>query len=596
MGRTTTFTYDEANRLSRIHYPGGQTVTYTYDPAGNRVGVDDPNGGTVFTYDDKNRLTAVTRNGRTIAYAFDGNDNLTALTYPGGRRLSYGYDPVNRLISVSGMVYELTVSYDAVGNRVREVMPNGVIVNYAYDEAGRLTVLEHVYDGRVLARFEYTYDDVGNRLSVTDQDDQITRYTYDDLYRLTEVSYPDGENVTYTYDAVGNRTALTSSRGTTTYIYDAADRLVDIDGTPCAYDANGNLLSVGDAVYYAYDAANRLISYTDGEKTLTFSYDGDGNRVGMSVAGSVYAEYTYLNDPLGGIARVLVEEDELSGSGNSYFYAGRLIAREGPEGLIFYHPDALGSTSVISDVYATPLVHYTYDAFGSIRSVTGDVYHNPVLFTGEWQDPSGLIYLRARYYDPVAGRFLTRDTYPGELADPGTLHPYVYCGNNPVIYVDPTGEIRICQEGVQVHGEFKKLATLLFTSEALRGVRYIWANQPISAIIDDSSLKRRPDLVAELRTGWMEVYELKPITYYHRSDLHRRAERQIERYAQDVRGGRGTTLLSTFQGRTVTTISVDPHPRGELETRRTYQLETFPQEPGMIYYREVSSESVLHVN
>ncbi|MDI6710893.1 MAG: hypothetical protein QME76_09500 [Bacillota bacterium] len=102
--------------------------------------------------------------------------------------------------------------------------------------------------------------------------------------------------------------------------------------------------------------------------------------------------------------------------------------------------------------------------------------------------------------------------------------------------------------------------------------------------------------MAELRTGWMEVYELKPITYYHRSDLHRRAERQIERYAQDVRGGRGTTLLSTFQGRTVTTISVDPHPRGELETRRTYQLETFPQEPGMIYYREVSSESVLHVN
>lgn len=67
-----------------------------------------------------------------------------------------------------------------------------------------------------------------------------------------------------------------------------------------------------------------------------------------------------------------------------------------------------------------------------------------MLFAGEWQDPTGLIYLRARYYDPATGRFLSRDPYPGGLDDPSSLHPYAYCGNNPVLYVDPSGELVIC--------------------------------------------------------------------------------------------------------------------------------------------------------
>jgi len=82
---------------------------------------------------------------------------------------------------------------------------------------------------------------------------------------------------------------------------------------------------------------------------------------------------------------------------------------------------------------------YRYAPFGSL--LAGGVSNNTRRFTGETQDPTGLYYLRARWYDPGTGRFLTRDPFPGLAALPQTQHPYVYVGNNPVNLVDPGGEI-----------------------------------------------------------------------------------------------------------------------------------------------------------
>ena len=81
---------------------------------------------------------------------------------------------------------------------------------------------------------------------------------------------------------------------------------------------------------------------------------------------------------------------------------------------------------------------------------------NQILFTGEYQDLDGLIYLRARYYDPADGRFLTSDTVFGDLTNPLTQNRYVYCNNNPVIYVDPSGHITrtICSDLQQMNDVF----------------------------------------------------------------------------------------------------------------------------------------------
>ena len=83
---------------------------------------------------------------------------------------------------------------------------------------------------------------------------------------------------------------------------------------------------------------------------------------------------------------------------------------------------------------------YRYAPFGAM--LAGGVSDNSLKFTAQWQDAAtGLYYLRARYYDPTTGRFLTRDPFPGLAALPQTRHPYVYVSNNPVNLTDPAGEI-----------------------------------------------------------------------------------------------------------------------------------------------------------
>ncbi len=156
----------------------------------------------------------------------------------------------------------------------------------------------------------------------------------------------------------------------------------------------------------------------------------------------------------------------------------------GTDGLIFYHQDGLGSTSVVSSVYGEVLLEYDYDAFGNLWETSGSEY-NPMQFTGEYSDEStGLLYLRARYYDPGIGRFISPDSYTGELNDPLSQNLYVYCGNNPVAYVDPSGHIKICQwddywEGTK--DSFKQAWNdILATPDTVKLLYTMWQDGKIS--------------------------------------------------------------------------------------------------------------------
>jgi RHS repeat-associated protein len=82
---------------------------------------------------------------------------------------------------------------------------------------------------------------------------------------------------------------------------------------------------------------------------------------------------------------------------------------------------------------------YTYDEWGNILSKTEQI-SNPIRYAGEYYDEeSGLYYLRARYYDPAIGRFISEDSNEGEINNPLSLNLYTYCENDPIIYSDPTG-------------------------------------------------------------------------------------------------------------------------------------------------------------
>ena len=101
-----------------------------------------------------------------------------------------------------------------------------------------------------------------------------------------------------------------------------------------------------------------------------------------------------------------------------------------------------GSTTSILDEDGAGELSYEYDDFGETEVNGNSVFRNENCYTGGiYDETTGLYYLNARYYDPENGRFLTEDTYRGELNEPDTLHLYAYCKNNPINYVDPSGHI-----------------------------------------------------------------------------------------------------------------------------------------------------------
>jgi RHS repeat-associated protein len=252
----------------------------------------------------------------------------------------------------------------------------------------------------------------------------------------------------YVYDAIGNRSSKTDPNGTTTaYSYDANARLLSAGAASCGYDANGNLLSEtnpGGTTSYTYDGLNRLTRLAAPSGQTTFSYDAQGNRVRKADATGTT---NYLVDPFGwgadgGLAQVLRETDG-SGAGQAdYVYGSRgdLISQQRAGGVGFYLPDAGGSERILTESTGAVTDRYDYDAFGNPVSQTGTTA-NPYRYGGQQLDAvTGLYCLRARYYSPSTGRFLTRDPFAGLIFDPPSLHPYTYAHNDPVNKTDPSGK------------------------------------------------------------------------------------------------------------------------------------------------------------
>ncbi|MGD0832667.1 MAG: RHS repeat-associated core domain-containing protein, partial [Terracidiphilus sp.] len=104
-----------------------------------------------------------------------------------------------------------------------------------------------------------------------------------------------------------------------------------------------------------------------------------------------------------------------------------------------YGYDGAGSVRQLTNLAGTVTDAYNYDAFGNKLNSTGST-PNVYLYRGEQYDPNlNLYYLRARYYNPATGRFLSRDPEDGKPVDPKTLHKYLYAGGDPVSAMDPTG-------------------------------------------------------------------------------------------------------------------------------------------------------------
>ena len=106
----------------------------------------------------------------------------------------------------------------------------------------------------------------------------------------------------------------------------------------------------------------------------------------------------------------------------------------------FYIHDRLGSVRQVINESGSVVRYYTYKPFGEVLEEDGS-FDNPFMFTGQYYDSEvAQYYLRARMYDPHIGRFTSRDPVSGKFKEPMTLHAYLYCLNDPVNYIDPSGK------------------------------------------------------------------------------------------------------------------------------------------------------------
>jgi RHS repeat-associated protein len=452
---TTTFGYDAMNRLTQKLYPDGSTVTYTYTPTGQRKTVTDGRGTTTYAYDVRDRLTSRTDpDGRIISYTYDAAGNETSLTVPSGTT-SYTYDALNRMETVTDPASGVThYFYDPAGNLDRTELPNGTVETRQYDDLNRLVFLKNTGPGgNVISSYQYTLSPTGLRKVVTEDTGRTVAYTYDGDDQLTGESIVDpaagNRTIAYTYDAMGNRlTRDDSAEGLTRYTYDNNDRLLtetlSSATTTYKYDDNGNTLSrvknANDEVFYHWDFENRLIGadVTDanGTQRVQNKYDADGNWVGQTVA---VAEKRFLVDTNRPLAQVLEEYTPGGVVQAAYVYGLRLILQSRSGARSFYHFDGQGSTRALTDPSGVLTDRYTYDAFGRTIGQTGST-PNVYLYDAEQLNPNlGSYYLRARSYEPAAGRFTVMDPFGGSILSPASLHKYVYAHDDPVNSRDPSG-------------------------------------------------------------------------------------------------------------------------------------------------------------
>ncbi|HKR11221.1 MAG TPA: PKD domain-containing protein [Pyrinomonadaceae bacterium] len=481
-GKTTTFTYDAMRRL-RTKVPDASlnqpTISFTYNANGQRATMTDASGQTVYTYDVRNRLENKQTPFGTLSYTYDDAGSVLTVrsSNANGVSVDYVYDELNRLKTVKdNRLLALnggttTYNYDAVGNLDNYVYPNSVTTSYNYNSLNRLTSMNTAAGATTQSSYTYTLGPTGNRTAVSELGGRTVNYTYDDLYRLkseTIANDPHSINglVSYDYDPVGNRLSRAStvtgvpSQSST---FDANDRL-----NAESYDANGNTTSA-NSNSYAYDFENRLTSLNNG--AATFVYDGDGNRISKTV-GAVTTNYLVDTNNHTGYAQV-VEEIQTGSVTKQFTFGHDLVSQRIIGGsLSFYSYDGHGSVRQLTDASASVTDTYDYDAFGILISHTGTT-PNDNLYSGEQFDANlGFQYLRARYMNPSAGRFLTIDPYEGNASDSISLHKYLYAGADPVNRIDPSGFIYLASEAqaAQFRTTINTQATLQYQS-VLRAVQ-----------------------------------------------------------------------------------------------------------------------------
>jgi RHS repeat-associated protein len=519
MGRTTTWRHDVQGRVKSKEYADGSKITYLYEntTARLRQRIDEKlqvtqysyNGdGTlsrkayantavatpavVFTYDPNySRVTSMTDGTGTTHYRYIP---ITPIPMLGARQpasidgplpndtITYGYDKLGRCVSTAINGVASASTFDAIGRITRATNALGTF-NYTYDGSSARTVSQTYPNGQRtewqygselqdmlleritnligagaassnISQFIFGHEAPTGRIATWSQQSgtqtpAIYSFGYDAVDQLTSAIVSQGGSVlhtfTYSYDPVGNRLSEQIDDATRHFSYNALNELT-----------SSGVTSVGVGASYEWDAEQRLISITSGNKNTKFAYDGLGRCVGIN---QLVGDSEVSNRRFVWCDSDICEERTPSGIvAKRYFRQGMQLEAGPTTGMFFYTRDHLGSIREVSDSSGVIRTRYTYDPFGRRARLEGDL-ETDFGFAGMfWATEVGLNLTWFRAYEPEIGRWSSRDPIAYAEEDQGP-NLYAYGRNDPSNRIDGLG-LRVfeCCRNIQVNAVLDKLS------------------------------------------------------------------------------------------------------------------------------------------
>ena len=297
--KVTTYTYNALGDLTQQVSPDTGTTTSTYDSGGNLATSTDARNKTAsYSYDALNRVTSIGYPDQTITYTYDTGTNqngrLTGITDNSGST-SWSYDPQGRVTSRQqsmGITKTTGYAYDNAGRLKTLILPSGNTVTYIYTD-GKVTSLK--LNGSTTILSNVLYQPFGPTRGWTWGNSTLAIREYDTDGLITDIDSAGLKS--YGYDDAFRITSITDASNSAlsqTYGYDLLDRLTAASGSGLSqiwtYDANGNRLTQGgssSSTYTVSTTSNRLSSVS-GAVTRSYTYDNAGNTTNDGAATFTY--------------------------------------------------------------------------------------------------------------------------------------------------------------------------------------------------------------------------------------------------------------------------------------------------------------------